>query len=333
MKRSRGFTLVELMIAMVLGLVIVGSVMAVMLANKRSYRTNEGLSQVQESARTAFELLAHDLRQADGNGCTTSTRTTNVLTPRTAWWHDWFGMAGYDQTEADPAVAIGTADGERVAGTDSIAMQSMDGAGLAVALHDPVAYRVDVATPHDFSAGDIILLCDFDHAAIFRATAVTGTTSVFHNNFVGTPGNCKRGLGFPHDCATTVGDGYQFPQNAQIGRLFAVDWYIGNNGRPGEGGRSLYRRRLILGAGGIPVTDPEEIVAGITDMQMQFRATGSNAIITDASLVPDWSVISSVLIQITALSSDTNVTTDPTVNAGRVQRQFNYLISLRNRLP
>jgi type IV pilus assembly protein PilW len=111
--------------------------------------------------------------------------------------------------------------------------------------------------------------------------------------------------------------------------LFAVDWYIGNNGRAGEGGRSLYRRRLD--AGGLEVT--EEVVAGITNMQMQFRATGSNVIIADAAAVPDWSVISSVLIQITALSSDINVTTDPTVNAGRVQRQFNYLISLRNRLP
>jgi type IV pilus assembly protein PilW len=329
MRKHRGFTLVELMIAMVLGLVIVGSVMAVMLANKRSYRTNEGLSQVQESARTAFELLAHDLRQADGNGCTSSARTANVLTPRPLWWQDWFGIAGYDQTEADPAVAIGAAIGERVAGTDSIGMQSMDGTGLAVALHDPVAYRVDIATPHDFVANDIILLCDFDHAAIFRASAITGTTSVFHNNFVGTPGNCKRGLGFPHDCATAVGDGYQFPQNAQIGRLFAVDWYIGNNGRAGEGGRSLYRRRLD--AGGLEVT--EEVVAGITNMQMQFRATGSDVIFADAAAVPDWSVISSVLIQITALSSDINVTTDPTVNTGRVQRQFNYLISLRNRLP
>jgi type IV pilus assembly protein PilW len=329
MKKHRGFTLVELMIAMVLGLVIVGSVMAVMLANKRSYRTNEGLSQVQESARTAFELLAHDLRQADGNGCTSSARTANVLTPRPLWWQDWFGIAGYDQTEADPAVAIGTAVGERVAGTDSISMQSMDGTGLAVALHDPVTYRVDIATPHDFVANDIILLCDFDHAAIFRASAITGTTSVFHNNFVGTPGNCKRGLGFPHECATTVGDGYQFPQNAQIGRLFAVDWYVGNNGRAGEGGRSLYRRRLD--AGGVEVT--EEVVAGITNMQMQFRATGSDVIIADAAAVPDWSVISSVLIQITALSSDINVTTDPTVNTGRVQRQFNYLVSLRNRLP
>ena len=42
--RSRGFSLVELMVAMALGLVIVGGVVSVMIANKRSYRTNEGLA-------------------------------------------------------------------------------------------------------------------------------------------------------------------------------------------------------------------------------------------------------------------------------------------------
>jgi type IV pilus assembly protein PilW len=332
MRKVRGFTLIELLIAMVLGLVIVGSVMAVMLANKNSYRTNEGLSQVQESARTAYELLAHDMRQTDGNGCGSSARTANVLTAGALWWQNWFGINGYDSTQVDPAVAIGTAVGERVAGTDSISVESMDGAGLAVALHSPATFRLDInpATPADFVPGDIMVVCDFDHTTIFQATAGTGPDVVFHNNGIGTPPvNCSRGLGFPTSCATAAGNVYTFPRNAQLGRLVAVDWYIGNNGRTGEGGRSLYRRRL--GAGGVELT--EEVVAGVTDMQMQFRANASDVIFADASLVPDWSAISSVLIQITAQSSDTNVTTSPGVNTGRVQRTFNYLISLRNRLP
>jgi type IV pilus assembly protein PilW len=159
----------------------------------------------------------------------------------------------------------------------------MEGAGLSVALHDPVAFRVDVATAHDYGAGDILLLCDFDHAAIFQATAVTGTTSVFHDNGAGAPGNCSRGLGFPTSCATATGNAYTFPRNSQIGRLVVVDWYIGNNGRVGEGGRSLYRRRMDVG--GAFVT--EEVVGGITDMQMRFRATGSD-VISDPTGVANW---------------------------------------------
>jgi type IV pilus assembly protein PilW len=332
MRNVRGFTLIELLISMVLGLVIVGSVMAVMLANKSSYRTNEGLGQVQESARTAFELLAHDIRQADGNGCSNSARTANVLTAGPLWWQDWFGITGYDSTQADPAVATGVAIGERVAGTDSIRVESMDGTGLSVATHTPATFRIDIdpATASDFVPGDIMVVCDFDHTTIFQATAGTGAAVVFHNNGVGTPPvNCSRGLGFPTSCASATGNTYTFPRNAQLGRLVAVDWYIGNNGRAAEGGRSLYRRRLA--PGGVEVT--EEVVAGITDMQMRFRANADDNIIADASLVPDWTAISSVLIQVTAQSSDINVTTNSAVNTGRVQRTFNYLVSLRNRLP
>jgi type IV pilus assembly protein PilW len=174
----------------------------------------------------------------------------------------------------------------------------------------------------------VLVVCDTDHTTIFQASGVTGTTSVFHNTGVGTPGNCTTNLAFPLVCGS--GGFYQFPRNSQIGRLVAVDWYIGNNDRAAEGGRSLYRRRL--GLGGTVLT--EEIVAGITDMQLQFRATGSNDIIPDATTVADWTAISTVLVEITAESSDINLTNDaPGANTGRIARSFNYLISLRNRLP
>jgi type IV pilus assembly protein PilW len=330
--RNRGFTLIELMISMLLGLLIVGAVMGVMLANKRSFGTNQGLAQVQESARTAYELLAHDLRQADGNGCGPTTRTANVIKSTGAWWETWFGMVAFDSTQADAAVAIGTAVGERVAGTDSLRVQGMDGTGLSISAHDAALRRLDInAATTDFVAGDIMLVCDYDHVTLFQASASSpgpGSVSVSHNDAVGTPGNCSQGLGFPTSCATATGNVYSFPRNAQIGRLMITDWYIGNNGRAGEGGRSLYRRRMDTG--GTLVT--EEVVAGVTNMQLRFRATGTDTIIADPSAVVDWTAISSVMIVLTAQSSDASVTTT-TANSGRVQLDFNYLISLRNRLP
>lgn len=62
--RQQGFTLVELMIAMVLGLFLVGGVLSVFLSNSQTYRTNEALSRVQENGRFALEFLASDLRHA-----------------------------------------------------------------------------------------------------------------------------------------------------------------------------------------------------------------------------------------------------------------------------
>ena len=59
----RGLSLIELMIAMMLGLLVVASASAIFLSNRQTYRATEGLGRVQESGRMAFELMARDLRE------------------------------------------------------------------------------------------------------------------------------------------------------------------------------------------------------------------------------------------------------------------------------
>jgi type IV pilus assembly protein PilW len=326
----RGVTLIELMVSLVLGLIIVAGVISVMIANKRSYRANEGLAQVQESARTAFELIARDIRQAGGNGCNNNNRTANLLNAGGFWWQDWFGVRGIDSADVDPAVAIGTAFGERVAGTDSVQVQGIESAGLPVDLHTAAATTIRInAASTTYGVGDIMLVCDIDHATIFQATGYDGTTrTITHGATGGTPGNCASGLGFPTICDAGVGNIYTFAMNSQISRLTAVDWYVGNNDRPDEGGRSLFRRRLA--PGGVEVT--EEIVAGVTDLDIRYGENGSD-VIQDAGVGVNWANVNSVFITLTADSADTNVTSDSTLNTGRIQRPFTYLITLRNRVP
>lgn len=79
-QRQYGFTLVELMIAMVLGLVVVAGVISVFIANKQSYRTNEALSQVQDASRTAYEFMARDIRMAGyGVTCSLGSLPINII--------------------------------------------------------------------------------------------------------------------------------------------------------------------------------------------------------------------------------------------------------------
>ena len=64
---QRGVTLVELMVALVLGLVVSGAALALFMTNKQVYTSSENLDRVQESSRTAFELMALALiSQASG---------------------------------------------------------------------------------------------------------------------------------------------------------------------------------------------------------------------------------------------------------------------------
>lgn len=333
--RQRGVTLIELMVSMLLGLVIIGGATGVILANRASYRTNEGLSQVQESARTAFELLSRDVREAGISGCNNNGRLANVLDPADMlWWQSWFGVAGFDGNQATPAAPFSAARAGRIENTDAILMQGIRGTGLTVQNHDLGAVNLKInAKTTDFVANDILVVCDFDHAAMFQVTGYdSANVTVGHNKSLSPtvgPGNCTKGLGYPAVC-TDTGTPYTFAPNSQVARLSATAWYIGNNTRAQEGGRSLYRVRL--GAGATLIT--EEVVAGVTDMQVQYREQGGSVDeFRDAEDVGLWANVNAVRITLVLQSADRRVSTDVTVNAGRLQRTFNHVVTLRNRVP
>jgi type IV pilus assembly protein PilW len=63
-KSQGGFSLVELLIGMVIGLFLMLGVGKIFDGNKRSYAFQEGLSQTQEQGRFAMEFLAANLRIA-----------------------------------------------------------------------------------------------------------------------------------------------------------------------------------------------------------------------------------------------------------------------------
>lgn len=331
---SNGFTLVELMVAMLLGLIVIGGATSIMLANKQSYRANEALSQVQETARTAFELLARDLRQAGATGCDNSGRVGSVLGAGTQWWSNWGGITGYDGSTVNPAVAIGTAVAERVGGTDSFEIRGTEGMALSVETHDPSAasIKLNAVTP-PIQVNDILVVCDFDHATIFQVSQYTSAnaTLLHASGATQVPGNCTKGLGFPPAaCDVNPGNTYTFPPNSQVARLSAVNWYIGNNGRADEGGRSLYRRRLGPGASLIV----EEVVAGVRNLELQYRIAGTNTFV-DASAVgaSDWQNVNAVSLRLTMDSADKNVATAQGANNARLERTFTHLVTLRNRVP
>ena len=68
-RKHRGFTLVELMVALVLGLIMTGALLSAFIANRNVYAATESLGRVQENARAAFELMARDVREAGGTPC------------------------------------------------------------------------------------------------------------------------------------------------------------------------------------------------------------------------------------------------------------------------
>lgn len=62
--RQRGMTLVEMLIAMVVGLFLMGAMLTVFDRNKQAYRYQNGLAEVQEQGRFAISFLTENLRVA-----------------------------------------------------------------------------------------------------------------------------------------------------------------------------------------------------------------------------------------------------------------------------
>ena len=68
-KRNSGFTLIELMIAMVISLFLLAGVVQIYSSNRESYRTSDVMSRLQESSRYVGETLSRELRMANHAGC------------------------------------------------------------------------------------------------------------------------------------------------------------------------------------------------------------------------------------------------------------------------
>ncbi|MEN6587564.1 MAG: prepilin-type N-terminal cleavage/methylation domain-containing protein, partial [Sulfuricella sp.] len=67
--RAHGFTLVEMLIAITLGMLLVIGVSYAYLGTKQTSRMQASLARMQEGARFAFETMALDIRMAGAAGC------------------------------------------------------------------------------------------------------------------------------------------------------------------------------------------------------------------------------------------------------------------------
>lgn len=332
---QRGLTLIEMMIALVLGILVIGSVVAVFLANRQSYNTNRGLAQIQDEARTAFTLMARDIRQAGLTGCGNVGRVANVLNDQsTAWYANWNNaIMGYDNASKveDPALAGSNA----ISGTgaSSIELLGASSYGFSVYKHDPKSATIKLNEPtSDLQTGEIILVCDPDHAAITQITNYNSSNvTVVHNTGTASPGNCSKGLGYPTDCSSTLGNQYAFPRNSQIAKLSATDWYIGTNP---VGTTSLYRISVVTSAG-VPTPTPEEMVRNVREMTIQYHVQNATNFVTATNVTANsnWASVDAVRITLKLESSNQFPAAVSSTGAPEaLDRYMTTTIALRNRI-
>ena len=178
--RQHGLTLIELMVSLVLGLVLIGGVLNIFISNRETYRVTENLTRMQENARTGFDFMARDLREAGQNPCGTKL-VANLIRKSSAipWWADWnkgtvIGVDGsQDRTDL---VAFGTGLNARVSGTDAVLVTRAAQDEKIITLHNPTTFEITLGSVTGLDADDVVVGCDLKNAAIFQIGVIdTGT--------------------------------------------------------------------------------------------------------------------------------------------------------------
>jgi type IV pilus assembly protein PilW len=194
--RSAGFSLVELMIAMVLGLLVMGAAFAVFMSNQNTYRANEGLNRIQEATRTAFELMSRDIRAAGASACSNlaimeTTGGNSVSLDRTPVFGDGSEMTAVSGSELAFAA-------EGVPSNQSINKVTI------------AAGELDAASDV-FNVGDSLVLCDAHKTFVTTATAISGREVTF-----------------------TPAARFHYPVTVMLGRYRSARWFVASNDRGGS---------------------------------------------------------------------------------------------------
>lgn len=122
-----GFSLIELMIALLLGLLLMSGIIAVYLESKKSFVQDEAISRVQENGRFALRLLTREI--AMGGFYAGVTDPTAVTAPAGAdACATWLlnpdqVIETYDNADGGVGAAFGTCTLAAVAGTDVLAVR------------------------------------------------------------------------------------------------------------------------------------------------------------------------------------------------------------------
>jgi len=295
-----GISLVETLVALVLGLAMVSVAFNLYVSNRAVFRQIEAMVRLQESASIAAALLESSIRGAGGNVCRNNLPMTPLLKTTSPYWEyevgkGLLGLRGYESSAADPIVG-----NSRIAG-DSISVVSDHSdayarvTGVSTLTTDPGGlsgtYRFDI-TGSELAVGDIALACDYSRAVLFqistknniRITLRAGAGAPTHS-----PGNCGvfmkrasaagqgiRALDGTFSCASadktlySTGGAYGFGPGTMIVKHSFEHWYLGRKTGT-TNGLSLFRVRMGNDASGnVKLMDAEEVVQDVTDMQITY---------------------------------------------------------------
>jgi len=284
--QQRGVSLVELMIAMLLGLFLMIGVIQVFVSSKSTYTAQESLSRVQESGRHATALLTRDIRMAGYTGCGGQASNFNNRLDldedsSEEFIHNFttgiFGSeasgtgpgddldlgAGDPDTGWSPALpdGVGDADIQPLPGSDVFMVRGPTSAEISAftASGNPIgqAAQFQISGDHSLQPGDIVIVSDCTNTAMLQIT-----NNVDQSDSIANAAGCGQYDPCNLNPATWEEEDF-ISGDATVARIEASVFFVALDD---QGTPALYRQVL---SGNDP-PGPQAIAEGVENMQILY---------------------------------------------------------------
>jgi len=341
MRSQAGLSIVEIMVALTIGLFIIGGILYVFVSSRTVFSTNDAIARIQEDGRITMEILAREIRQAGFIGCAnTQVVTPNVIADASP--HDGVpdvvftagdGIRVFDNGMDGATAWVNPTTISRIAGTDVIQIKGM-GTCSAKLTGNMTADNANIqigTNPCGWAAGQVLLVADCTNIDVFVASNVSvGSVTIAHASNVNIDPKLSKAYGSE---AVVYGYGEK-------------TYFVGMN--PTINQPMLYEINYNGSA-----TTVNDVVGNVYDLQVLSAQLDS-----DGNLAPDvntqaagnppsfaaavnWQQALGMSIRFSVRSESDNTGTESltyTFNGGpvtdrRIKRDFISSVGIRNRLP
>lgn len=326
---QRGLSLVELMIAMTVGLLLLAGIVQIFSSSRTTNNIQQALSRNQEAGRFAIQFLNRDIRMAGYTGCPPGSlggdnslfSIANGVPADSRLRSDRFvsGMRGEDWSDAPTSIDVGPT-------SDVLSIQHAGESQGLSSDYKPVNAKLNMADNRPgFRKGEVVILTDCATADVFGITKVSGkggTVDITHA--------ASRNSASPPHLHNPYAAG------SRVMRFVRNTYFIGT--RSGADTPSLYR---IDVRGNV-----RELVEGVQQMRIRYGIdTDGNAAVDaylDTHAVTDWGRVVAVRIALLTVSRPAyrsirarNFTllddTPLSFNDRRLRQVFSTTVAVRNR--
>ncbi len=287
--RIGGFSLIELMIAMTLGLLVIAGLGQLYVGGRDANRIIDNTARLNDNGRFAAEFLARDLRLAGYFSCGGAKANVANAVDEQSFWFKLQGIEGYEGG-ADTLPSAFTSFPAVLSGTDVFMIRYADVRGLVQVPSggfDDNNHRFTFDGPHPFQVSNIAVLNDANcsQTSIFQVTDAENSDADYSISFAAdagiTPGNCTTRLAGSYDCSRdSASGGDEFATNptdefegASIGRFVARAFFVANDdvdNCPPAGVCGVLAACPTLFVAGTDQAEAVAVLHDVTDMQVKY---------------------------------------------------------------